>query len=107
MLLLSPKGRIRRRDYWLGILALVILGALSAFMELLVGLPFLSYISGLFFLYVFVVLMIKRLHDLDRTGWFSLLAFIPVLGALVWFVWLGFFRGVTGPNQYGKDPILQ
>jgi uncharacterized membrane protein YhaH (DUF805 family) len=47
---------------------------------------------------------VRRLHDLDRTGWWYLLILIPVLGALVL---LFFFvqRGTVGGNRFGPDPL--
>jgi uncharacterized membrane protein YhaH (DUF805 family) len=47
---------------------------------------------------------VRRLHDIDRTGWWYLLILIPVLGALVL---LFFFvqRGTVGANRFGPDPL--
>ena len=46
----------------------------------------------------------RRLHDLDKTGWFSLLHFVPFLN-LILFIYLYFTKGTTGPNQFGEDPL--
>ena len=49
---------------------------------------------------------VRRLHDIDFSGWWVLLNFIP-------FVSLGFFfilaikKGTHGPNSFGKDPLQQ
>lgn len=66
-----------------------------------------SILGGLFSLAVLlptIAVGVRRLHDLDRTGWWYLLIFIPVVGALV----LVFFfvqRGTAGPNRFGPDPL--
>lgn len=49
-------------------------------------------------------LMIRRLHDLDRPGWWVIATFIPLLN-LVLGLYLVFARGTYGPNQYGADPL--
>jgi uncharacterized membrane protein YhaH (DUF805 family) len=47
----------------------------------------------------------KRWHDRNKSGWWSLILFVPLIG-FVWFlVELGFLRGTEGPNTYGPDPI--
>jgi uncharacterized membrane protein YhaH (DUF805 family) len=47
---------------------------------------------------------VRRLHDLDRTGWWLLLVFIPLIGWIVLFVWFC-MRGTTGKNRFGEDPL--
>jgi uncharacterized membrane protein YhaH (DUF805 family) len=45
---------------------------------------------------------VRRLHDLDKSGWFYLLNFVP-FGGIVLIVFY-FMEGTSGPNQYGPDP---
>jgi len=47
---------------------------------------------------------VRRLHDIDTSGWFYLLAFIPLLGLLFVLVVLGFTPGTPGPIRYGPPP---
>ena len=51
-----------------------------------------------------IALMIRRLHDLDKSGWFTVLAIIPVVG-LIFSVYLFCAKGTDGWNRYGKDPL--
>lgn len=51
-----------------------------------------------------VMLMIRRLHDLGRSGWFALIAIIPAIG-FIFSIYLFFAPGQVGWNQYGKDPL--
>ena len=46
---------------------------------------------------------VKRLHDLDKSGWLILLMFVPTVNALFGLYML-FADGTVGPNQYGEDP---
>ena len=68
----------------------------------------------LFFLVNFIpsiALAVRRIHDFDKTGWLYLIVvfggMIPVVGMLVSLGWLivNFFRGTTGPNRFGDDPL--
>lgn len=51
-----------------------------------------------------LTLIIRRWHDLGRSGWFTLLLLIPLLNFLV-MLYLWFVRGTAGPNAYGEDPL--
>ena len=51
-----------------------------------------------------LTLIIRRWHDLGKSGWFTLLLLIPLLNFLV-MLYLWFVRGTAGPNTYGEDPL--
>jgi uncharacterized membrane protein YhaH (DUF805 family) len=45
---------------------------------------------------------VRRLHDIDRSGWWFLLIFIPLVGAIVLMAfWC--MRGSKGLNRFGAD----
>ena len=44
---------------------------------------------------------VRRLHDIGRSGWWLLIAFIPVVGIIILIVW-ACKRGETGANPYGS-----
>ena len=50
-----------------------------------------------------VAVGVRRLHDINRTGWWLFLIFVPVIGWVVLIVW-AIKRGDKGPNKYGPDP---
>lgn len=63
-------------------------------------------LSGLYTLIVFLpslAVSVRRLHDTGHSGWYYLLTFIPILGALFL---LYFFVSDSAPeeNRYGKSP---
>jgi uncharacterized membrane protein YhaH (DUF805 family) len=60
-------------------------------------------IVGLVLLLPGIAVSIRRLHDLDRTGWWFLLAF-TVIGIIVLIIW-DCMRGTPGPNRFGPDPL--
>lgn len=46
----------------------------------------------------------RRLHDIDRTGWWLLIGFIPLIGLIVLIVFFA-SKGTPGPNRFGPDPL--
>ena len=56
---------------------------------------------------IYLVLMpitIKRLHDVNMSGAFYLVFFIPCV-SFVFGLYLLFKKGTDGPNDYGDDPL--
>jgi uncharacterized membrane protein YhaH (DUF805 family) len=52
--------------------------------------------------------VVRRLHDLDRTGWWVLVLLVPVPGAAVVLTMpLGFIPGTDGPNRFGEETGLE
>jgi uncharacterized membrane protein YhaH (DUF805 family) len=63
--------------------------------------------TGIFSLAVLlpgIAVAARRLHDVDRTGWWLLLAFIPVVGLIVLLIWFC-TKGTDGSNRFGPDPL--
>jgi uncharacterized membrane protein YhaH (DUF805 family) len=63
-------------------------------------------LSGLFALVNLIpglAVWIRRLHDIDRSGWWALLIFLPILGWFALFVF-ACLDGTRGANRYGPDP---
>ena len=50
------------------------------------------------------MLIIRRLHDLNRPAWWCIGVFVPLVN-LVLGIYLLFFKGTDGPNDYGPDPL--
>jgi uncharacterized membrane protein YhaH (DUF805 family) len=46
----------------------------------------------------------RRLHDVDRSAWWALIAFIPLIGAIVLIFW-ACQPGTPGPNRFGQPPV--
>ena len=46
---------------------------------------------------------VRRLHDIDKSGWWYFINFVPAIGGL-WALVLMCIDGTRGPNQYGPDP---
>ena len=121
--LFSFGGRINRAKYWafigLTILYSFVLGAVSsifapaipdpadpsagqtagvivALLELALFLPYL--VASL-------AVSVKRWHDRDKSGWWVLIGFVPIIGTIWTFVECGCLRGTDGDNRFGPDPL--
>lgn len=130
-LLTSFEGRIRRGQFWMGAIGLAIgLGLLYLIVFMLFGTPIppdpaapamgygyqMNYtfgpIGGTLLLALGVVnlwgglaLAIKRWHDRDKSGWWVLINFVPIIGGLWSLIETGFLRGTPGPNRFGNEPV--
>jgi len=63
-------------------------------------------LEGLFTLATIIpslAVSVRRLHDINRTGWWVLLGFVLLIGWIVLIVW-AIERGDKGTNKYGPDP---
>ncbi len=49
--------------------------------------------------------MVRRFHDRDKSGWWSLISFIPYIGGIWIVVECGCLKGTTGSNRFGSDPL--
>ncbi|KHT64887.1 inner membrane protein [Photobacterium gaetbulicola] len=107
--LLSFQGRMRRRDYWVYSIP-VLLVSLPVFLYSTpenAGNPLLNILSIVVLVFVFwasVALNVKRLHDRNKSAWWIILTFMPLIGPIFVIVELGILDGTPGPNQYGADP---
>jgi uncharacterized membrane protein YhaH (DUF805 family) len=136
----SFDGRINRKPYWLAsILLAVIMMVLVFVLAFILGMSFLFqlvvFILQLAVLYPSAALMVKRLHDRNKPGYYAAIPLgllllksltdligitgdplntnildyilgIAILVVVIWFlIELGFLRGTQGQNQYGPDPL--
>jgi len=98
-------GRAARSEYWwfflFGLLCSIggeILDAVTGG----AGLINLAVALGLFL--PSLAMAVRRLHDVDRSGWWYLIILIPLIGLIVLLVWF-VTRGTVGPNRFGPDPL--
>lgn len=101
-------GRINRAKWWLGLVILwVVEGIILAIFRPGGADPNYTVYSliGLVFLWPSLAIAIKRFHDRDKSGWWVLIAVIPIIGFFWILIELGILEGTAGPNQYGPDPL--
>lgn len=112
-------GRARRKEFWMyqlfviclyfavfliaGVLGVATAGPTGeppAAINFIVGLLFLVVVFGL--LIPSLAVSVRRLHDIDKSGWFLLINFIPFGGIILLVFWCQ--EGTRGENRFGPDP---
>jgi uncharacterized membrane protein YhaH (DUF805 family) len=51
-----------------------------------------------------ISVLVRRLHDTGRSGWWYWIALVPLVGPILLLIWLC-TRGTFGGNEYGPDPL--
>lgn len=51
-----------------------------------------------------IMIAIRRLHDLNKSGWFLLISLIPLVN-MIFVLYILLVPGTVGDNQYGEDPL--
>lgn len=106
------KGRARRKEYWgFTLFYALIFAILDAFAFTGIGV--------ILFLVVFVAtlppsisLTVRRLHDINLSGWFTLymlIMLIPVIGegiAIIISIVIGVVQGSAESNKFGENPVI-
>ncbi len=109
--LFSFRGRIPRSVSWHAwILAPLMLIVIFVLARALLGedsqlLGWIILPLGLAMLWMWFAIGIKRLHDLNWTGWLIVIGLIPSFGPSFMLITAGMMRGTRGPNRYGPDPL--
>lgn len=97
-------GRAGRQEFWFFFLFNLIVVIVLGFIDKMLGSAgFLGLIYALAVLLPNIGVSIRRLHDTNRSGWWLLLSFIPLIGAIVLLVFMA-LEGTPGANQYGEGP---
>ena len=107
-------GRARRKEYWMFVLVQTIVMIGLMILDSVLGLDFeLQGISlGYGYLYLIglivhfipsLAVLVRRLHDVGKSGWFYFIFLIPIIGVL-WLLVLYCTEGQKEDNKWGPDP---
>ena len=101
-------GRACRSAYWFWILFTFIVSVVANIIDVALlaalGLPILGLIWSLAVILPSIAVGVRRLHDLDKSGWWILSGFIPIIGWIVFIIW-ACTKGTDGTNRFGPDPL--
>ncbi|HEY0770786.1 MAG TPA: DUF805 domain-containing protein [Sphingobacteriaceae bacterium] len=104
------RGRARRKEYWMFTLINFIFSVGAIVMDNALGLAVdgIGYgpVYGIYLLGILVpsiAVCVRRLHDVGKSGWMTLIIFIPIIGA-IWLLVLLFTDSMPGTNEYGPNP---
>ena len=120
-LLFGVHGRVNRAKFWLVALGIFVLEviifaavggstAMSADPQQAMAnigpvAGIILFVFGVVALWISIAVAIKRYHDRNKSGWWVLIVFVPIIGGLWYLIECGFLRGTPGPNNYGPDPL--
>jgi uncharacterized membrane protein YhaH (DUF805 family) len=96
-------GRARRKEYWMYTLVnIIVVVVLQILARMVPVLGLLAAIYGLAVLLPGLGVTARRLHDVGKSGWFMLLAFVPIVG--LYLIYLLAKDSDAGSNAYGANP---
>ncbi|NLS18710.1 DUF805 domain-containing protein [Rhizobium sp. P40RR-XXII] len=126
-LLFTFEGRINRQKMWFAVFIHIIAAAVVGLVFTLlwsvipgsisedgtyhvegaVAIPYivLSLAYIIFSVWSGLAVAVKRLHDRNKSGWFFLIQFVPLIGSIWYLVEVLLLKGTTGTNRFGEDAI--
>ena len=104
-------GRARRKEYWMFTLFNIIFYITAMILDNILGTAIedVGWYGLFYILYALAVLipslavLVRRLHDVGKSGWMILVSLIPLIGA-IWLLVLMVTDSHPGENQYGPNP---
>jgi len=94
------EGRATRSEYWWWFLFYIVTYIAAMFIDLVLSLGVLSLVVSLVLFAPSIAVGARRLHDINKSGWWQLLIIIPLIGFLI----LIFFyvkKSDVGTNRFG------
>ncbi len=109
-------GRARRKEYWMfALFNMIIIFGLNFLAGIVMGasedggMMATSFLGGLYGLAVFLpslAVIVRRLHDTGKSGWYYLWIFVPLIGLILVFIAL-VKDSDPGENKYGPNPKME
>ncbi len=96
-------GRASRDEFWWFVLFVLLVWIAANVIDAALGSPLLQLVVSLALLVPWLAVVVRRLHDADRSGWWALLLLLPVIGLIALIV-IGLTRGTAGENRFGPAP---
>ena len=97
------RGRSSRSEYWWFLLFFMVVSFVVPLLDSTQsGLISILAVLGLYI--PVLAVQVRRLHDINRSGWWILISFVPIVGAILLLVW-HCSKGTQGDNRFGKDPL--
>lgn len=95
-------GRASRKEYWMFYLIYMLFILASAVIDAVTGIGIFSIIFTLAMFIPTISIAARRLHDTGRSGWWQLIALIPLIGFIILLVFLT--QDSHDSNDYGVNP---
>tara|TARA_B100001250_G_C19242209_1_gene547038 strand:- start:104 stop:478 length:375 start_codon:yes stop_codon:yes gene_type:complete len=108
-------GRSRRKEFWMFTLIYTVILIVAMILDSLFGsyyyigdveiIGYLELITSIIHIVPSIAVTIRRLHDINKTGWFFCVILIPLAG-IIWYLVMMCTNGTNGENEYGTDPKI-
>jgi uncharacterized membrane protein YhaH (DUF805 family) len=96
-------GRARRQEYWMFSLFYMIFVAAAVIVDVILSMPIFTLLFMLGVMIPSLSVMVRRLHDTDRSGWWCLVTLVPFVGGFILLFFLC-VEGTQGVNRFGSNP---
>ena len=96
-------GRARRSEFWFFTLFRWLVAFFAVFADAAANITLFAILSWLLLTLPWLAVGAPRLHDTDRSGWWLLIVFVPLLGIVALIIFLC-EAGEGGTNRFGPDP---
>lgn len=97
-------GRAPRSEYWYFCLFVFLVSIGIGIVEGVIGTEVIGSLFSLAVLLPSIAVSVRRLHDIDKSGWWLLICLIPLIGMIILLIW-ACSKGTDGDNRYGSDPL--
>jgi uncharacterized membrane protein YhaH (DUF805 family) len=99
------QGRASRSAYWWWLLAAwaaTIVATVAQAIDHSAAATFILVAAGIYLELVWLALAVRRLHDIDKSGWWFLIQLVPFIGS-IWFLVLTLLPSTPGVNDYEPE----
>ena len=97
-------GRASRSEYWYFTLFSVIVNIGASLIDQILGIYIVAGLAGIALIVPGLSMAWRRLHDIDKSGWYVLIYLIPFIGGIIMLVMCA-TAGTEGKNQFGEYPL--
>lgn len=95
-------GRLNRLNFLLGAISIFVISAILSKFDGRDAWGLFTGLAVLFSIFFGFSLYIRRLHDISKSGWWSLLMLVPLVNIIFFFYLV--FTDSTGKNKFGAVP---
>lgn len=96
-------GRARRKEFWSFFGLYFVTVMVSAAIDGMTQVPLFSFVAILGFVIPVIAVLVRRLHDIGKSGWWYFVGLVPFVGGIILIFFLA-RKGDEGWNDYGPDP---
>ncbi len=96
-------GRSRRSEYWYYVLFNILVSIVAVVIDVFIEMPIFTLLYLLVSIIPSIAVLVRRLHDTGKSGWYYFMGMIPIAGPIILLVYLT-TDSQPGNNQWGQNP---